>query len=72
MISGVRFLWNATRGHRLQPWKSEYIRWRIETYSGLHADDIKFSSFMRFVVKERWRLLHFLLWTSSVQKTMAE
>ena len=28
------FLWRATRGHRLQPWRSPYLRWRVETYTG--------------------------------------
>ena len=27
-----------TRGYRLRPWRSPYLRWRIETYWGLHAD----------------------------------
>lgn len=72
MLSAARFLWNATRGHRLQPWKSEYIRWRIETYSGLHADDITLPVFLGFVLKERWRLLRFLLWTASIRKIAAD
>ncbi|MFB3814576.1 MAG: hypothetical protein ACE14L_10735 [Terriglobales bacterium] len=24
-----RFLWNATRGHRLAPWRSPYLRWLL-------------------------------------------
>jgi hypothetical protein len=31
----LRFFWNSTRGHRLAPWRSPYLRWRMETYSGL-------------------------------------
>ena len=58
MFSALRFIWNATRGHRLAPWRSEYIRWRVETYSGKPAetltardifgspDDLKFRSSM--------------------------
>ena len=40
MGSAMRFLWNATRGHRLRPWRSDYLRWRIETYSGREAKTI--------------------------------
>ena len=32
MFAPLRFIWNATRGNRLTPWKSEYLKWRIETY----------------------------------------
>jgi hypothetical protein len=68
MFAGIRFLWNATRGHRLQPWKSEYVRWRIETYSGLHADEVNGRVFFRFLMRERYRLVHFLLWTAKVDR----
>ena len=36
-------LWRLTRGYRLCPWRSPYLRWRIETYCGLHADRITFA-----------------------------
>ena len=68
MLAGVRFLWNATRGHHLRPWKSEYIRWRVETYSGMHADEIDGAVFLRFLIRERYRLLHFLLWTGKIDR----
>lgn len=64
----LRFLWNATRGHHLQPWKSEYIRWRIETYSGLHADEVSFAVLLRFMWQERYRLLHFLGWVARLDR----
>jgi hypothetical protein len=68
MFASIRFLWNATRGHRLQPWKSEYLRWRIETYSGLHAEEVTGRVFLRFIIRERYRLIHFLLWTARVDR----
>jgi hypothetical protein len=55
-------LWRLTRGYRLRPWRSPYLRWRIETYSGLHAADISFSQFWRFVWTERRELLRYLAW----------
>lgn len=57
-----RFLWRATRGYRLTPWRSPYLRWRIETYSGLHAEDIDFRTFWRYVWRHRRDLLRFLAW----------
>src|ERR1700728_2475897 len=55
-----RFLWNATRGHRLMPWRSEYLKWRIETYSGRKADTIDAAYFWFFLWKERAQLMRFL------------
>jgi hypothetical protein len=60
----LRFLWIATSGYRLTPWKSPYLRWRIETYSGLKADEITFRDFCRFVWRERRGLLRYLAWVS--------
>jgi hypothetical protein len=58
----IRFLWRASRGYRLRPWCSPYLRWRIETYSGLHADQIGFGDFWRFVWSHRRDLVRFLAW----------
>ena len=40
LLASLRFIWNATSGHRLRPWRSEYLKWRIETYSGMHAEEL--------------------------------
>ena len=39
MLEPIRFFWNATRGHRLRPWRSEYLRWRLETF-GLYMPSL--------------------------------
>ncbi len=62
MGSAMRFLWNATRGHRLRPWRSDYLRWRIETYSGREANTIDAREFFRFVWQEKGQLIRFLHW----------
>ena len=62
------FLWNATRGHRLAPWRSPYLRWRLETYSGVHADAITAPIMLRFLWNEKRQLLRFLLWTGQIRK----
>lgn len=61
------FLWHATRGHRLAPWRSPYLRWRIETYSGKKMDKIGFAEFWRFMWRERHELLRFLKWTATMR-----
>ncbi len=68
MIAAIRFVWNATRGNRLHPWRSEYLKWRIETYSGMKADEIEPKDMVRFVWREKWNLLRFLKWTGELEK----
>jgi len=68
MLAALRFLWTATTGYRLRPWRSPYLRWRIETYSGLKADEVGFREFFRFVWRERGRLWHFLKWVNEMEK----
>ncbi len=63
----LRFIWNATRGHRLAPWRSPYLRWRMETYSGLKMDKIGFLEFWGFLIRERKHLACFLRWTADME-----
>jgi len=62
----IGFLWNATRGYRLRPWRSPYLRWRIETYCGWKADEIGFAKFWQFCWTRRGELWRFLRWTRSM------
>jgi len=68
LFEPIRFLWNATRGARLRPWRSPYLRWRIETYSGLWAEKLTLGSVIGFMWASRWELLKFLAWTGDVQR----
>lgn len=61
------YLWQATRGYRLTPWRSPYILWRIETYWGLHAERITFAEFWRFVWARRRDLLRFMRWADRME-----
>jgi hypothetical protein len=58
----LRFLWNSSRGFRWRPWQSPYLRWRIETYSGIPAESIDAVRFFRFVRAERVSLFQYLRW----------
>ena len=60
----MSFLWNATRGHHLAPWRAPYVRWRIETYTGLKMQEIGFVEFVAFTWRERHELLRFLRWVA--------
>jgi hypothetical protein len=59
-----RFLALATRGYRLRPWASPYLRWRVETYAGIPAESIDLRIFLRFVWAERGSLWTYLQWVS--------
>ena len=67
-LAPVRFLWNATRGHRLAPWRSEYIRWRVETYSGMPVETLTAASVLGFCWASRWELIRFLFWTGQMEQ----
>ena len=65
----LRFLWIATRGYRLRPWNSPYLRWRIETYSGIPAESIDRQIFFQFIWQERNSLFQYLRWVSDMRRT---
>jgi len=63
-----RFLWVATRGYRMTPWRSPYLRWRIETYSGIPAESITRSIFFEFLWAERASLWQYLRWVRQMSR----
>lgn len=64
----IGFLWKSSRGYRLTPWRSPYLRWRIETYWGLHAERIGFREFWSFVWTRRRELFRFLEWADRMRR----
>ena len=66
MMSGLRFLWIATRGHRLRPWHSDYLRWRLETFTGKPAEEVQAKDFRHFLWGERRQIFRFLRWLSEM------
>jgi len=64
----LQFLWIATRGYRLRPWNSPYLRWRMETYSGIPAESINRQIFFQFLWQERKSLFQYLLWVGRMRR----
>jgi hypothetical protein len=64
----LRFLWNSTRGHRIAPWRSPYLLWRMETYTGVKMTQIGFLEFWEFMWIERASLWRFLKWTAEMDR----
>lgn len=67
MLEAVRFFWNATRGHRWTPWRSEYLRWRIETYTGKLAKDLKARDFWELFWSDKRQFFRFLGWVGEMR-----
>jgi hypothetical protein len=68
MFGAFKFIWNATRGHRFAPWRSEFLRWRVETYSGKPAESLSARDIFSFFWESKWELLNFLQWTGEVRR----
>ncbi|MGA8728247.1 MAG: hypothetical protein WB608_05810 [Terracidiphilus sp.] len=68
LFAPLRFIWNATRGHRLMPWRSDFLRWRVETYSGKPAETLRARDVLGFMWNSRWELLSFLAWTGRMER----
>ena len=64
----LRYYWRAAKGHRLRPWRSPYVRWRMETFFGIHAEQLTRQSFFRLLWRERRRLLKFLRWAAEMEE----
>jgi hypothetical protein len=60
----LRVLWDLTKGYRLHPWDSPYLRWRIETWSGIEASRITPGVFWHFAWENRRDLFRYLRWAA--------
>lgn len=72
MLDGIRFLWSATKGYRLRPWRSPYLRWRLETYSGKKAETVQAKDFWALAWGERRQALRFLRWVGEMRSLAEE
>jgi hypothetical protein len=61
----IRLAWKLAKGYRLRPWCSPYLRWRIETWSGIEAAGITPAVFLRFAWKNRAELIRYLRWADA-------
>jgi hypothetical protein len=68
LVSAARFWWKATAGYRLCPWRSPYLRWRVETYTGKPAGTLRLKDFLSLAFAERRQLKHFFAWTGDLHR----
>ncbi len=67
MMSAVRFWWRGCKGHRLTPWRSPYLRWRMETYSGKPAGTLRLADFWELAKAEREQIGNYLRWVGELR-----
>ena len=67
ILYALRFFWVASRGYRLRPWRSPFLRWRMETYSGIPADQVTCELFWKFLWQERRSIWRFLRWGAEMR-----
>lgn len=65
------FLRLASAHYRLMPWRSPYLRWRLETYTGIPAESINGAIFFQVLWRERASMLEYLRWTARNRHLLA-
>ena len=65
LAEALRLYWIGATGYRLRPWKSPYLRWRLETLLGPQAVDPGPGKFFRLLWRERTRVGSYLDWVSA-------
>lgn len=68
LIYAVHYYWRVAKGHRLRPWRAPYLRWRMETFFGVHAETLTRGEFFRLLWRERRRLVGFLRWAEEMEE----
>lgn len=71
MWGAIRYVWGITAGYRLRPWRSPYIRWRLETYFGPRGEVQSGGQFCRLLWRERREMGRFLRWVEERQAEQA-
>jgi hypothetical protein len=61
-FTAIRYYWITTKGYRLQPWASPYIRWRMETFYGPEAAELDARKFFHMLWRDRARMRRFITW----------
>ena len=67
MVGAWKYIWKVSRGYRLRPWRSPYLRWRLETYFGIPVERLTPQEFCRLMWRERRRMKEFLRWAEETR-----
>lgn len=64
MLNALRYYWIISKGYRFTPWKSPYIRWRLETFFGPAGAHLNGRQFFALLWRERARMENFIEWVA--------
>ena len=68
MLNALRYYWIISKGHRLTPWRSPYIQWRLETFFGKGAANLDAKKFFSLLWRNRARMELFLEWVADSRR----
>lgn len=71
MLGALRYYWMISKGYRLRPWRSPYVRWRLETFFGPAAENATGWAFFTLLWRERSRMRRFLRWAQERRDTQS-
>ena len=72
MLASLRFYWMTAKGYRLRPWKSPYIRWRMETFLGSQGEYETAGAFFALLWRERIGMRRFLTWAEERRRAQSK
>lgn len=72
MLASLRFYWISSKGYRLRPWKSPYIRWRMETFLGSRGKYQTPVEFFALLWRERTGMRRFFAWAEERRKAQSK
>ena len=67
----LRYYWVVSHGYRLRPWESPYLRWRMETYSGIPAEEQNARKMIALLWKDYRAVFRFASWTREMRRYLA-
>ncbi|MCI0402171.1 MAG: hypothetical protein L0212_01435 [Acidobacteria bacterium] len=67
MLYALLYFWRVSKGHRLRPWRSPLVRWRLETFFGIHAETLTAAQFFWLLWRNRTRIRAFLRWAEQME-----
>jgi hypothetical protein len=63
----IRYYWVVSRGYRLHPWNSPYLRWRAETIWGVPAEELNASKMISLFCRDFSAVIRFACWTREMR-----
>ena len=61
----IRTALRLTKGYRFDFWNSPYLRWRVETWSGIDAESLTKKQFLDFMWQHKAELIRYLRWADN-------